>query len=465
MGSAGNVATSVTMSGDATISNTGALTIAADSVALGTDTTGNYVTNITASNGLQATAAAGEGTTPNVILGGSLTGATTITQGTNNFLFDLTSTGIFSVLAGASGLSISNLGVTTLTSAVLTTADINGGTLDNVTIGATARADAAFTTISATSAAIAGTVSAGTVLTSTILGGTTTTSGLTLKTTSGVGTTTADMHFLVGNNGATEALTILNNGYVGIGIATPQALLEMVSTTTGFLPPRMNSTQRDAIASPATGLTIYNTTTGFIEVYNGSAWVYAGQSIPTGAIMAFEATSCPTGWTEYTTARGRFLRGVDSTGTNDPDGVRAAGSTQLDAFQGHWHSNIFGDTTGSAGGGNNWTQGPSVSNQQAINNAYVKDAITDTANGSPRTASETRPKNVAVLYCQYSGGNGASLPTGANQIGQDNSTVTVSDSGTPGSNSTISFSADGSTKMRIDATGNGELEQPVLQQN
>ena len=37
-----------------------------------------------------------------------------------------------------------------------------------------------------------------------IIGGTATTSDLSLKTTSGVGATGADMHFLVGNNGATE---------------------------------------------------------------------------------------------------------------------------------------------------------------------------------------------------------------------------------------------------------------------
>ena len=47
---------------------------------------------------------------------------------------------------------------------------------------------------------------------STIIGGTATTSDLTLQTTSGVGATGADMHFLVGNNGATEAMTILNSG-------------------------------------------------------------------------------------------------------------------------------------------------------------------------------------------------------------------------------------------------------------
>ena len=33
------------------------------------------------------------------------------------------------------------------------------------------------------------------------------------------------MHFLVGNNGATEAMTILNSGYVGIGTTAPATLV------------------------------------------------------------------------------------------------------------------------------------------------------------------------------------------------------------------------------------------------
>ena len=58
-----------------------------------------------------------------------------------------------------------------------------------------------------------------------VIGGTATTSDLTFQTTSGVGTTGADIHFLVGNNGATEAITILNSGNVGIGTTGPSGKL------------------------------------------------------------------------------------------------------------------------------------------------------------------------------------------------------------------------------------------------
>lgn len=56
----------------------------------------------------------------------------------------------------------------------------------------------------------------------TIIGSTSTNSGLTLKTTTGVGTTSADMIFVVGTNGGTEAMRILNSGNIGIA-TTPSA--------------------------------------------------------------------------------------------------------------------------------------------------------------------------------------------------------------------------------------------------
>lgn len=48
--------------------------------------------------------------------------------------------------------------------------------------------------------------------------------------------------------------------------------LNMVSTSHAFLPPRVTTTQRDAIASPVAGMVIWNTTTGQLEDHNGTAW-------------------------------------------------------------------------------------------------------------------------------------------------------------------------------------------------
>ena len=67
---------------------------------------------------------------------------------------------------------------------------------------------------------------------------------------------------------------------VGIGTATPDASakLDIASTTQGLLPPRMTTSQRDAIVSTATGLVIFNTTTNSLETKNSSGWVALSSS-------------------------------------------------------------------------------------------------------------------------------------------------------------------------------------------
>jgi hypothetical protein len=52
----------------------------------------------------------------------------------------------------------------------------------------------------------------------------------------------------------------------------PTALLAIDSTTQGFLPPRMTTTQKNAIATPATGLIVMDITTLKLCCYNGSTW-------------------------------------------------------------------------------------------------------------------------------------------------------------------------------------------------
>ncbi len=67
-----------------------------------------------------------------------------------------------------------------------------------------------------------------------------------------------------------------SSGSVGIGTNSPSAaaLLDISSTTKGFLGPRMTQTQRDAIVSPVAGLLIYqtNNTSGYYY-YTGSSWM------------------------------------------------------------------------------------------------------------------------------------------------------------------------------------------------
>jgi hypothetical protein len=68
----------------------------------------------------------------------------------------------------------------------------------------------------------------------------------------------------------TARMTITTAGNVGVGTTTPvaSAKLDVASTTQGFLPPRMTSTQRAAITSPAVGLVVYQTDS------NEGLWIY-----------------------------------------------------------------------------------------------------------------------------------------------------------------------------------------------
>lgn len=68
-----------------------------------------------------------------------------------------------------------------------------------------------------------------------LIGGTGTTSALTLRTTSGVGTTGSDVIFQTGDNGASETMRVLNSGFVGIGTANPGARLHLKRTSQCFL--------------------------------------------------------------------------------------------------------------------------------------------------------------------------------------------------------------------------------------
>jgi hypothetical protein len=71
-----------------------------------------------------------------------------------------------------------------------------------------------------------------------------------------------------------------NSFYVGTDktLAVASAKMQVESTTQGFLPPRMTTTQINAIASPAEGLTVYNTTISHMCFYQAGSWVKINHS-------------------------------------------------------------------------------------------------------------------------------------------------------------------------------------------
>jgi len=91
----------------------------------------------------------------------------------------------------------------------------------------------------------------------------------------------ADMYWQVGASsgggfrwyqGTNELASISKDGNLLLNTTTDVAssILTMNSTTKGFLPPRMTTTQINAISSPAVGLIVYNTTLNVLCVYTGT---------------------------------------------------------------------------------------------------------------------------------------------------------------------------------------------------
>lgn len=148
-----------------------------------------------------------------------------------------------------------------------------------------------------------------------------------------------------------------------------------------------------------------------------------GDALPIGSVMYFSSTTSPVGWFEcdgrvlavsafpdlfnvigYTYGgggngfllpdlRGEFLRGWDH--SRGIDTGRVFGSTQTDAFQGHYHE-LYAQAGAAAASVNSSSNGvPSI----PLPADLVRNPVTDGVNGTPRTASETRPRNVAMLPC------------------------------------------------------------------
>jgi hypothetical protein len=87
--------------------------------------------------------------------------------------------------------------------------------------------------------------------------------------------TASTFKLFTGSNGSATANkgTLLITDYANFAITPEQsAQLQVESTVKGFLPPRMTTTQKNAIATPAAGLVVYDITTNKLCCYNGTTW-------------------------------------------------------------------------------------------------------------------------------------------------------------------------------------------------
>lgn len=143
--------------------------------------------------------------------------------------------------------------------------------------------------------------------------------------------------------GAGKAVIINPVGSVGIGGVSPvsSALLELSSTTQGFLMPRMTSAERDAIATPAQGLQVYDTTLKTICTFDGSVWIFqiaqvvqnnqGTNSSTYGNVTELVTPTLPTG--RYVI---EFAGAFQSTSTLAGIGIRLNGST-ISAINAKWN--------------------------------------------------------------------------------------------------------------------------------
>jgi hypothetical protein len=146
----------------------------------------------------------------------------------------------------------------------------------------------------------------------------------------------------------TGNILFTNSGSVGIGTATPQssALVDITSTSKGFLPPRMTASQRAAISSPAAGLLVFqiDAPSGYYY-YTGTSWTALGASNTNiqsltypqgvdGIFVQFELSSTqltytvPTGYNLYLTSLANCyplvngtMYGLDGSGPLFPENV------------------------------------------------------------------------------------------------------------------------------------------------
>ncbi len=75
-------------------------------------------------------------------------------------------------------------------------------------------------------------------------------------------------------NGTSRLVIDGVTGYTGIGTTTPQGIVDVSSTTSTIIIPRMTKAQRDAIVTKVAGMIVYQTdNTPGLRTYNGTSWI------------------------------------------------------------------------------------------------------------------------------------------------------------------------------------------------
>jgi microcystin-dependent protein len=223
--------------------------------------------------------------------------------------------------------------------------------------------------------------------------------------TDGAGSTLAERMRIspagnVGIGTSSPSATLTVDGTVGGTIIATQAEAEAGTSSTKLMTPQRVAQAIAVLAVPA-GTVVYvaqNTApTGYLKA-NGAAvsrTTYAALFAAIGTTFGAGDGSTTFNLPDM---RGQFPRSWDD--GRGLDSGRAFGSSQTDALQGHWHNLASTNgQMGSDGGGGAGTSNMRIDGAPATPFPFATSLITDGTNGTPRTASETRPTNVALLAC------------------------------------------------------------------
>ena len=227
------------VSGDISITAGGVATIAANSVVLGTDTTGNYVGDVTAGAGLTKSSTASEGQTVDLAIGAG----THITVNADDIAVNtatLTPAISGSILTNISGdITITGAGVASIGTGVIVNADVAAG-------AAIAASKISFTGTSFVSASVLSSPA----------------QGQALLTTNGVAGSTIDLGLEATDSPTFGGLT-LTNGNIAVNNGTSTAI-----TTTGGTAAVFNTNANTVNAFGAATILNLGATTGTTTVNN-----------------------------------------------------------------------------------------------------------------------------------------------------------------------------------------------------
>lgn len=145
------------------------------------------------------------------------------------------------------------------------------------------------------------------------------------------------------------------------GNKTASAVLELESTTKGFLLPRMTAAQMSAISAPANGLAVYNTDQQCTFIYRGTSWVSlcdsatngltkSGSTISLGGALTGATTVTTTGTNTLAIAGLQGGAATDSIMTLDPTSGVLKRRTVADVLAGSGNVWLVGGNTLTANG-------------------------------------------------------------------------------------------------------------------